>query len=441
MQPRALPALHGSRPSYGPILVALAIHALLLFGSAGNLAAQAVASEGVVTVAVGQSTLITPPVAVQRVSVGDPSIADPVMISPRELLVNGRTLGTTTLIVWDVAGGRRTYTIQVTVDATALQSTLQALFPGERVRVTVSGSMVILSGTVSEGRIGRQALELARGTGAQVIDNLQMPPAQQIMLQVRIAEVSRNAIREFGTHLRALNPDDITGDEDWGFESISDGLLRLFIGNPVLGPAGIEAIFRALRTTGEVRMLAEPNLIAVEGAEASFLAGGEFPFPILQAGAQAGAVTIQWREFGVRLNFTPQITAAGNIRLQVAPEVSSLDFASGLTVGGFAIPSLLTRRAATEIELRAGQTFAIAGLLDNTTMASVTRIPLLGDLPIIGELFRTRLRRQTRTELMVLVTPHLVSPQDVPPPVPTGEPETWRWDGHLRQPPSQTRPQ
>jgi Flp pilus assembly secretin CpaC len=155
-----------------------------------------------------------------------------------------------------------------------------------------------------------------------------------------MAEVSRNAIREFNSQLIALNPQDLRDDGDIGIETISDGLVRLFLSSP---GARLDAVFRALRTTGEVRTLAEPNLIAMDGSTASFLAGGEFPFPVVQAGGDDGArITIQWREFGVRLNFTPFLTGGGNIRLQVAPEVSSLDFASGLVVSGFAVPALLT---------------------------------------------------------------------------------------------------
>jgi pilus assembly protein CpaC len=265
------------------------------------------------------------------------------------------------------------------------------------------------------------------------VDYLGQPARQQVMLQVRVAEVSRNVIREFSSQLRAFNPDQLQGDGDWSIETISDGLMRLLLVDPT---ASVEAIFRALRTTGEVRTLAEPNLVALDGATASFLAGGEFPFPVVQQaglGAGSSVVTVQWREFGVRLNFVPNLTDAGTIRLRVAPEVSSLDFSTGLTVGGVTVPAILTRRADTEIELRHGQTFAIAGLLDNSTLESVTQLPILGDLPIIGELFRSRNRRQHRTELLVLVTPYLVVPLDERPPVPPGEPDTWRWDRHLRQ--------
>jgi pilus assembly protein CpaC len=400
--------------------------------TAGSGEAQAVQAQEVVRVPQGQSALLVQPAPVARVSIANPAIADAVVISPLEVLVNGISLGTTTLIIWDQAGRRRIYTVEVTADAAALERTIQALFPGERIRVTAAANMVILTGVVSDTRVARQVLALARATGAEVIDNLLAPPAPQVLLQVRIAELSRNAVREFSSHLVALNPQDLRSDDgDWGIETVSDGLVRIFLAQP---GARIDAVFRALRATGEARMLAEPNLIAMDGSAASFLAGGEFPYPSVQPGAVAGQVTIEWREFGVRLNFTPFLTGAGNIRLQVAPEVSALDFTTGLVVGGFAVPSLLTRRAATEVELQNGQTFAIAGLLDNSTLESVTRIPILGDLPIIGALFRTRLRRDERTELLVLVTPRLIGPLDVPPAVPPGEPETWPRDRWLRPP-------
>ena len=182
------------------------------------------------------------------------------------------------------------------------------------------------------------------------------------------------------------------------------------------------------------RSLTEPNLLAVHGEEASFLAGGEFPYPVVQGGAAVGAVTIQWREYGIRLNFTPTIQSSGNIRLHVAPEVSTLDFANGLTLQGFNIPSILARRAETEIELADGQTFAIAGLIDNSILEDIDKIPVLGDIPILGSLFRSKELRQNKSELLVLVTPRLVQPVEQAPPVPTGEPDVWDWDDSMLEP-------
>ena len=409
------------------------VAALLLALALGTVpaAAQQVRSAGSVVVAQGQSTLLLQGVAVERVSIGNPEIADAVVVSPTEVLVNGIALGTTTLIIWDRAGGRRSYTIEVTVDATALRRTIEALFPSQRVEVSAVGNMVILTGNVGDARVARQIQALAAGTGATVVNHLGAAADQQVMLQVRIAEVSRSAGREFASQLMARNPQDLTGrDSDWQIETMSEGILRLLVADP---GASIDALFNALKRTGEVRTLAEPNLIAVDGAEASFLAGGEFPFPIAQSGAgDVARITIEWREFGVRLNFKPTILGGGALRLAVEPEVSSLDFSTGLVIGGFSVPTLLVRRATTEIELLEGQTFAIAGLLDNTQSNTVTRIPILGHIPLIGELFTSRRKQQDQMELLVLVTPWFVSPYDTPPAVPTGEVETWGRDGHLR---------
>jgi pilus assembly protein CpaC len=193
----------------------------------------------------------------------------------------------------------------------------------------------------------------------------------------------------------------------------------------------LKATIQALKTRGEFRSLAEPNLLALEGQEASFLAGGEFPFPMLQ-GSTGGGVTIMWKEFGIRLNFTPYVTNTGSIRLAVEPEVSSLDFANGLTISGFQIPSILTRRARTEVELRPGQHLAIAGLMDNSILSKVDKIPILGDIPILGAFFRSKDAKQNRTELLVIVTPHIVHPLETAPEIPTGEPDDWKWMRGLR---------
>ena len=408
--------------------------------------AQVIASEGVVTVGRGTSAILPQPTTVRRVSIGDPAIADAVVVSPREVLVNGRALGSTTLIVWDVNENRRIYNIEVTVNAAALQRQLQALFPREQITVTASGNMVILSGQASAAAIAARALEIARGTGATVIDNLAIPPAQQILLQVRFAEVSRTAATQLGvdyrvgetsTLLTPLTPR--AGDRVLGL-STGDGLLNISVFEDNIQ---FEAVIRALKSRGLFRSLAEPNLLALDGTEASFLAGGEFPYPVPQAGGGEGSaqtITVVFREFGVRLRFIPRVTAAGNVRLEVEPEVSSLDFSSGLRLSGFAIPSILTRRAKTQVELRPGQTFAIAGLLDNSILNNLDRIPFLGDIPILGNLFRSREVRQRRNELLVLVTPRLVEPLNASPPVPTGEPETWPWDRSLRGRPPQVLP-
>lgn len=420
-------------------IVSAAAWVLAIGATAPTVAdAQVIASEGLVTVGRGTSALLPQATTVRRVSIGDPAIADAVVVSPREVLVNAKALGTTTLFVWDVNENRRIYNIEVTVDAAALQRQFRALFPTEQIAVTASGNTVILSGRASASIVAARALEIARATGATVVDNLTVPPAQQVLLQVRFAEVSRTAASQLGVDYRAGETSTIlspltprAGDRVIGLSS-SDGLLNISIFEDNIQ---FEAAIQALKSRGLFRSLAEPNLLALDGTEASFLAGGEFPYPVPQAGGSGGGaqtITVVFREFGVRLRFLPRVTSAGNVRLDVEPEVSSLDFSNGLQISGFAIPSILSRKAKTQVELRPGQTFAIAGLLDNSILDNVDRIPFLGDIPILGSLFRSRDTRQQRNELLVLVTPRLVEPLNEAPPVPTGEADTWPWDPALR---------
>ncbi len=386
--------------------------------------------EGVITLARGTSALIQYPGELTRVSVTDPAVAEAVVMSPTEVLINGIGLGTTSLLLWDTASARRLYSVEITADVASLQRYLDLLFPDENIEVTASGNTVILSGRVSDARVAARANELAAGTGAQVLDNLQTPAPRQILLEVRFAEVGRDAFTTLGNNLvRITNPHKVDADGTWSGGSDSDGIIDLSL---ISNDSELSAIIRALKSDGDFKSLAEPNLLALDGQEASFLAGGEFPFPSIQGGTASNAVTVEWREFGVRLHFTPHVTNIGNIRLTIAPEVSSLDFAGGLSMAGFQIPTILTRKAETEVELREGQHLAIAGLMDNTLQENVDKLPLLGDIPIIGALFRSKENRQKRTELLVIVTPRLVQPTDEPIPVPTGEPASWDWDGRLR---------
>jgi pilus assembly protein CpaC len=407
------------------LLVGLAL-ALLVPATVG---AQEVLTqpEQVVTVVRGTSALLRLAGRLERVSIADTAIAEAVVVTPEEVLINGVSVGTTSLMIWRAGDRARLYNVEVVADLNALQRQLEALYPNDPITVsTVAGNMVVLAGTVTSAAVVRGAESVAGATGATVVNNLQMPEAAQILLHVRFAEVNRLAMRSLGSDLLAINPQDAQSPNDSDttlIETLSEGIIHLLLGGKDFH---LEGMIKALKSSGEYRSLAEPNLIAADGKEATFLAGGEFPFPVLQS-ANSNAVTIVWKEYGVRLSFTPTVTDAGNIRLRVAPEVSSLDFSNGLTLGGFQIPSLLTRRATTEVELAPGQNLAIAGLLDNTMLEDIDKLPILGEIPILGRLFQSRDIRQNRTELLVIVTPHFVSPTDQAPPVPTGEPADWRW--------------
>lgn len=389
------------------------------------------ASERVVLVARGQTAILLQPVALQRLSIADPEVAEIFAVSPQEILVNGKKLGTTSLMLWDASGARRMYTVEVTPDVRALEQTLRTLFPAERFTVLASGSSVVLSGTISSAGAARRMLEVAGGSGATIVNNLAAPAAPQVLLQVRFAEVTRTAVQELRTQI-GVSVGGGSANDYGAVQTLSDGLVRLFL---LGGNTHIEASIQAMQARGLFRSLAEPNLLALDGQEASFLAGGEFPFPVIQGGGNNATVTVVWKEFGVRLRFRPNVVGDGTIRLHIAPEVSSLDYSNSLRIEGFQIPSLLTRRTETEVVLRDGQYLAIAGLLNNVLEQNTSRIPLLGDLPVLGTLFRSRNARQGRTELLVLVSPRIVQASSAPQPVPTGEPGTWGWERSLRDAP------
>ena len=389
-----------------------------------------------VTIARGASALVQTVEPAARLSIADPNIADATAVSPREILITAKTVGTTSLLIWDRNERVSMFSIVVAPDIGALQREIATLFPGVPITLSASGNAIVISGSVRDPSTARRLLEVVRSSGATVIDNMAAPTQRQVLLHVRFAEVDRSALLALSSDLFVAEPQNLgqaikrPSNESPIIETLAEGLVRLFL----IGDNGssFEAVIRALRTRGHFRSLAEPNLVAMEGEEASFLAGGEFPFPMVQAGGSNNSVTVQFKEFGVRLKSTPFVTNTGSIRLRVAPEVSSLDFANGLTMSGFQIPALLTRRAETVVELRPGQHFAIAGLLNNTRLEDKSKIPILGDLPIIGTFFSSTSTRDNKTELLVVVTPHLVEATDTPPVLPTGEAETWKRSGFLK---------
>jgi pilus assembly protein CpaC len=399
-------------------------------------------AERVISVSKGASALLINPVAISRFSVGDPNVAEATVLSPTEVLINGKGLGTTTLLIWDNTGQVKVNSVEVTADAPGLQRFLKQLMPDEDIQVSASGNTVTVSGTVKDPNSVARALDMAKGTGATIIDNLVAPQAVQVLVRVRFAEINRTALKDWSTRFSTLNPHKLSDKGDWsGTTDPTVGADAItFLLNS--GNANLQAFIAAATQKGDLRTLAEPNLMTLPGKEAYFLAGGEFPYPSVQGGSSSGAVSIVFKEFGIKLRFLPSIARNGAIRLKLTPEVSSLDFANGLTIQGFQIPSLRTRRAETEVELREGQYLAIAGLMDNETTRNLTKIPFLGDIPILGELFKSRGIRDRRTELLVVVTPELVQAGEVAPKVPTGEPGpppppgTWKREGFLKSPPN-----
>lgn len=394
---------------------------------------------------VGRSTILNIGSTITRVSLTVPDVADAMVTAPTQLLVHGKAPGTISMFVWDKAGAIKTYEVRVRRDLSALVTQLKQLFPGESITVIGSGTDVVLSGTVSSQYVIEKAADVAGGyveKKENVVNLLKQQEgvaSNQVMLRVRFAEVSRSAITELGAsfftgpggfhdyvartstqqftapNLEEMVRSSIQGPDNWGGGrdtvdatggkyTLSD-FLNLFVFN---NKYNVGAVVKALSEKGLFQSLAEPNLIATNGKEASFLAGGEFPYPVVQGGGANASVTIQFKEFGVRLNFTPTVLGGDLIHLKVRPEVSALDFANGVTVEGFRVPALSTRRTETEVELRDGQTFAIAGLLNNTTTDAMRKIPGIGDIPILGWLFKSRAMQKNQTELVVMITPTII---------------------------------
>ena len=383
-----------------------------------------------ITIPVSRSTVVTTDFDITRIAITNPAIADATVVQPREVLIDGKGPGRVSLIMWGPSQ-RVHYEVAVQSDSHALEQQLRAALPGEDIRLVVNDEAVLLSGTVSTANVMVRAMELVQSAApkSRVVNMMQVPGvtlSQQVMLEVRFAEVSRRALTELGASLftsvagvegnwigRTTTQQFAAPIFDEDRLTFSDFLnLFLFSTRNDIGVA-----IRALKARGFFQSLAEPNLIAYNGQEASFLAGGEIPVPIVQGTAGLAATTVVYKEFGIRLTFRPTIVG-DLIRLRVRPEVSALDFVNGVTLEGFRIPALTTRRAETEVELRDGQSFAIAGLIDDTVQDDRSKVPLLGDVPILGAFFRSRSTRQERTELMVLITPRLVrplNPGEVPP--------------------------
>lgn len=390
-------------------------------------------------VMVGKSLLINTTERLKRISVTDPSIAYAQPITPTQILVHGKTPGEVSLLIWDELERSRSFDLRVDVDVSACAEEEHRVFPDEQITVTPSRAAIVLSGHVTTEDVAKRAGDLAGAYSPKIINVLTFGPvgAQEVLLQVKFAEVDRSALTQMGINFVSQGAGNtigtVTTGQYGGFgpqtlsqsgSSSSGGgsttttsgqtisnVLNLFIFRPDIN---FGAVIEALQNKSLLQVLAEPNLIAVNGKKASFLAGGQFPFPIVQPGAGFTAVTISFKEFGVRLEFTPVIMPNGNIHLQVAPEVSTLDFANALTISGFTVPALSTRKADTEFELQDGQSFVIAGLMDNRVTDIYNKIPGLGDIPILGNFFRSKSLQKSNSELMVLCTVRRVSANSEP---------------------------
>jgi len=413
------------RKSISIIMYALSLVLLGLVFSAISRAADFVPPEiekpKKLQVVVGKSIILKSPKPVKRVSIADPGIAAFILLSPKEIYITGKASGITNLTLWQNKKISAIYDLEVDYDISRLKQKLHEVLPLEKeIHVIATHNSITLSGRISSAANLSQAMALAEAYAPKgnVRNLLEVAGVHQVMLEVKIAEMSKSVINNLGINFSYTRAGDVGLSLLGGLvelDELTDTTLDLLVSPTVnalfrfdKGGATWTGFVDALKKDGLVKILAEPTLIALSGQTANFLAGGEYPVPI----PSQDGIAIEFKAFGVALSFTPTVLSEDKISIKVAPEVSELDFSIALEVGGYIVPGLSTRRAMTVVELADGQSFAIAGLLKETVRDSMSRFPLLGDIPVLGALFRSRAFQKNETELIIIVTPHLVKPLD-----------------------------
>jgi pilus assembly protein CpaC len=368
--------------------------------------------------------MVDTPFDIKRVSIARPETADIMVVSPRQLMVIGKTFGTTTLVYWSREEVATTVEVVVGINLDLVREDLGKIAPDQTFEVTAAGDTLILTGTVPDNVVQTRLVEGARAYVKNVVNLLRVQKVEQVLLQVRVSEIDRTIAKELGFNFLFLGNTLVGGITPPGNFNPLGGALG---GGNVLGPSlsiseqlnafltkpggqDFAVFMRALDDKGGLKILAEPNLVVANGAEGKFLVGGEFPIVINTASGGTAAYSVTYKDYGVRLSFLPKISPNGEIYLHVSQEVSELDYANAVLLQGFRIPALKIRKAESGLQLADGQTFVLAGLLDNKVSRQVSKIPLLGDIPILGALFRSTRYQNNETELMVMVTPKIVRP-------------------------------
>lgn len=378
-------------------------------------------------VTVGKSLIIDSPLDIRRVSVANGTLAEAVAVNPKEVLINGLAPGETSLIVWQETGTRLVYDLTVRLSTAKLDAARRQVardFPNDDINITFENDTAFVRGKVVDVTSAERVMAIASTLGKAVnLLRVNVPEVEpQVVLKVRFANIDRNASTDLQLNIwdNKFNQQTSLGT---GYALFPDTTGKFTVPSPInllmLRPdIGLVAELQALQAKRVLEILAEPNLLTISGKEAQFLAGGEFPFPVVQPGQNGGAISITWREYGIRLGFLPVVTPRGTIHLRVAPEVSSLDYSNAVQVQGVTVPGLSSRRVQTEVELESGQTFVIAGLLDHTVRDNFSKVPGIGDIPVLGKLFQSKSISRANSELLVIITPEVVRPIPVGQPVP-----------------------
>ena len=395
--------------------------------------------DGKLVATVGKSLIIDSQLKIEKISVANGDLIEAVAINPQEVLINGKAPGETTLIVWQHGGRRLVYDLTVRVSPVRLEAVRQQIardFPNDDINITLDNDTVFVRGSVRDMLSANRVMEIAStlGRSLNLLRVAVAPSGPEILLKVKFATIDISAERDLGFSLlsnafnqqTSINPSQtgtspsVTATGGTGINSMTStstlsGVAQILLFRKDLN---LGAAIQAYEDKDLAEILAEPNLLTTDGQEASFIQGGSFPVPVVQAGASAGAVTVMYEEYGVKLKFLPVITPRNTIRMRVAPEYSSIDTAHGVTIDGFSIPGLKTQRAESTIELESGQSFVIAGLMDRTLSDNLSKIPGLSSIPLLGKLFQSKVWTRENSELLVLVTPELVRPIKAGQPVP-----------------------
>ena len=414
--------------------------------SANNQSADASQAVHILT---GHAIVVRTDSRLKRVLVGNPSVVSTSTTAPDELAITAIAPGSSSVILWHEDGTSKIIEVYSDVDVSMLRDAIRTSFPKEAISVDGEEGKVVLTGTASSQAVLDQMTKMAAPFAKDLVNSVHVAQARQrqILVKVRFAEVDRTRLQQLGINLFSTGASGTVGAIGTGqfgpFNLGQNGqgavtgrinaplagtesslgisnLLNIFLYRPDLN---LGATIQDLQSKNLVQILAEPNLLAMDGQPATFLAGGELPFPVVSGAAGQATVSVQFKPFGVKLEFTGNIEADDVIRLKVYPEVSTLDYSNAVQLNGFLLPAISTRNATTVVELKNGQSFGIAGLLDRRTTALFSKMPGIGDIPIIGELFKSRSVNRVNTELMVIVTPVIVDPaseQTPPPEMPKG---------------------
>jgi len=399
--------------------------------AAGPPALQSAAAGDVLHLVVGHSVLLASAASLRRVYVGNSAVLQTYTSGVAEIVLTAKEPGVSSMVLWDVAGGHRLYTVFADLDPTSLQASLQQAFPGASIHAEAGEGRIFLSGSVATDAASDAAVKMASQYAKDVVNSIQVEPVhgQQVQLKLRIVEVDRTRLEQLGINIFAGGRTSVattTGE----FPSTAIGSGSSFsVSNPLdvllyNSKLDVGLTIQDLEEKQILQVLAEPTLTTVSGLTARFLSGGEFPFPVIQPGGAGGAasVTIQFRPYGVKVDFTPTVSPDGVIHLKLSPEVSALDYSNAVTISGYTIPALSTRHAETEVEIRDGQSFVVSGLLDHRTTEMMSKVPGIGELPILGQLFRSKNVSHSVIELVIVVTASVVDPLNSPA-VPAAEPK------------------